>query len=526
MSEIYTSEGPVIMDPPDPVVVERPVVTTTMMDMISKAAASGNVDVVAALIQMKYRDQDREREIEANRALVDLRNDIPQIERKGTVNTGKGTYAYAEMEDIDEAIRPHRIKHGFTFTFRTIEETNDYLLMEGMLIHKATGWVFRSQRREPIIIGPGQNRAQAGGTSQTYAMRYLKISMLDLVLKGEDTDGVPRGRVQRGPVTPPSMDPKERQEYSDRVKKAMSNQWAIAQEDGFKRLGEYWTIALCEAFATAPTSEDLEALVDLVRENVNNLDKLKQKDIGEALMKAREGVAQTEQRFDFLVRQATGETDGELFAEAAGWMREFLEYWRSAQGAEERENLLHHNADALAAVRSIGTPLLKEVDEWQRDQSAEKRRMDPLMFSAVQPPMNNGKPNWSAWLRVIQDDMTGIYTEEDFNSWLDAQRVVIADADILPRMTAIGIIAKAIDRKGGFLPVWLREMILPIAAATSHPEWAACRIAELYWITNKEDFEQAVALAKPRMIVMRTEDTASFELANAAFSERHRQLEG
>lgn len=492
------------------------------MDLIT--AAQGNVDVLEKLLNLWERRVDRDREIEANRALVDLRKEIPQIERKKTLDTGKGKYKIADMEDIDEVIRPHLNEHGFGFTFRTLEETNEYVLVEGMLIHQATGWVFRSPRRELIIIGPGQNRAQAGGASQTYAIRYLKIAMLDLVLKGEDTDGRPE-RTQ-GPTSPPNP------EDVERLKKAMSNQWAKAQEDGFKRLGEKWTVALCEAFATAPTSEDLNALVDLVRDNVNALDAGKQKQIGAALMKARARLSVTPEKFDFPVKDALGETDGELFSEVPGWVREFMEYWRSAQSADDHENLLHHNADALAMARKMNPALLKEVDSWQKEQPVDQRWETketegveqgdrvPLVFSPVQPPMNNGKPDWNVWLGAMQQELFTMPTPEDLPAWMEAQKEVIADAEILARQMVIRFIAKQANAWNVPKPDWLLGLILPIKAACNHREWGEARMAELYWIATKDEFDVAVKDAMARMQVIKKEDAKTFERVKAAFSEK------
>jgi hypothetical protein len=352
---------------------------------------------------------------------------------------------------------------------------------------------------------------QKGGAAHTFAIRYLTVALLNIVVKGEDTDGHHRERGERGPVTPPPSE------------KSMGNAWAKSVEAKLKRDPHWWG-TLASGFAEAPTSEDLEALVDLVRDNVNALDAGKQKDIAVALMKARARLSATPKGFDFPVKDAQGDTDGELFSDIPTWIREFKEYWNSADGADDRENLLHHNADALAAAQSSRSPLLKDVNEWRREASTEnKEPVTPLLFGAVQPPMNNGKSSWSGWFRAMRQELFTVNTHEDLAAFIEAQRTVMADAGILWRQMAINEMAKACGERVT-KPDWLRGMILPITAACDHKEWAEARMAELHWITDKEAFTTAVNAAIPRMKVIQKEDKETYDRVKAVFTEKQAKL--
>jgi hypothetical protein len=497
-------------------------VPPSLLTLIDRATASGNIDALERLVALWERNEARlkeaaaeQRVLDAKRAFVRMHHEMPQIEKKGKVDTvtrrgGNIKYGFAQLEDIDEVARPIMAKHGFGLTFRPIEQTADYLIVEGELMHE-NGWSITARKQEPIDKEAYMGIQQKGGTAQTFGIRYLTVALLNIVVKGEDTDGRTRER-ETGPVTPPPSE------------KSMGNKWAKDREVVLKNSGADWWKVLAGDFNMAETSEDLEALVDLVRDNVNALDEGKQKTIGANLMKARNRLAARKEpapeKFDFLVRSADGETDGELFSDPAAWVREFKEYWNSASGADDRENLLHHNADALAAARKSSKVLLKDVDEWREETGVSEEPITPLPASAVQPPMNNGKPNWNAWLGAIQEEMFVVPTPTDMAAWVEAQREVLSGAEILARQIAVRLIAKTCNGMRVEKPDWLRSLILPPKAAANHREWAEARMAELYWVTDKEAFDVAVKDAMARMQIIKKDEPATFDRVKAAFTEK------
>jgi hypothetical protein len=516
MSQTDTSEDPVIVPHNgNGKAVEQ--VAPSLMDLIAQASAHGNIDALERLIALYERNNDRQREIAAKQAFVRMHHEMPQIEKKGKVDTTtqRGAnikYGFAQLEDIDEIARPIMAKHGFGLTFRPIEQTADYLVVEGELIHEETGWSFTARKQEPIDKNAHMGLQQKGGTAQTFGIRYLTVALLNIVVKGEDTDGRRDQDRERGPVSPPPSE------------KSMGNKWAKDREVVLKNSGADWWKVLASDFNMAENSEDLEALVDIVRDNVNTLDAGKQKTIGANLMKARNRLSRPEpapEKFDFLVRNAEGETDGELFADAAAWVREFKEYWNTATGADDRENLLHHNADALAVARRTNAFMLKDIDDWCGETGVKEKAegIVPFAFDAVQPPMNNGKPSWSAWFKLLVGEMD-LPTDEDLTSWVEAQKTVLADAEILYRLRAVNQIASAMTKRKIEKPDWLRGMILPINAACNHTEWAVARIAELHWITDKTAFDEAIKAARPRMGVMKNDDKEAFASVKVAFETK------
>jgi hypothetical protein len=516
MSQTDTSEGPVIVQHNgNGKAVEDRAVVPSFPELISQALAHGNIDAMERLMTLYERAKAHECEITAKRAFVQMHHEMPQIEKKGKVDstTQRGAnikYGYATLEDIDEVARPIMTKHGFGLTFRPVEQTADYIIVEGELMHE-NGWSFTARKQEPIDKNAHMGLQQKGGAAQTFAIRYLTVALLNIVVKGEDTDGHNRDRKETGPVSPPPSE------------KSMGNAWAKSVEGRLKQAGDLWWSALADSFAEAATSEDLEALIDLVRDNVNTLDKGKQKTIGAHLMKARARLsAVAPERFDFPVKDASGDTDGELFSDVSVWVKEFKEFWNSATGADDRDNLLHHNADALAVARRTNKPLLKAIDEWRRETSAEEPVV-PFLAETVRPPMNNGRPSWEGWLGAIQQELFAAGTDEDLTAFIEAQKPIMPDVEILPRQMAINAIAKACEGRVA-KPDWLRELILPITAAANNREWAEARMAELHWITDKETFGAAVKAAIPRMKIIQKEDLAIYDRVKAVFTAKQGTL--
>src|SRR5712671_2893952 len=124
-------------------------------------------------MDLQERHETRQAEIAFNKAFGKMQPRLPRIRKDGTVSlgSGKGSYSFAEWEDIDFIIRPILDEYGFTLSF-TSEPTDKGVLMVAYLSHEL-GHSRTSKMQLPPDAGPGRNALQAIGSAQSYGKRYL-----------------------------------------------------------------------------------------------------------------------------------------------------------------------------------------------------------------------------------------------------------------------------------------------------------------------------------------------------------------
>lgn len=169
-----------------------------VLNAIVTLAKDSTVDVakLQALLAMQERMEDRQAERAFAKALSIVQAELQQVERDGTVDLGggKGSYAFARMEDIDRVLRPIYSRHGFSISFdRTPrEKEGGGVVVTGTLSHEA-GHSRTASFSVPLDSGPGRSNIQAHGSSDTYAKRYIIEGFFNIVRKGKDDDGVAAG---------------------------------------------------------------------------------------------------------------------------------------------------------------------------------------------------------------------------------------------------------------------------------------------------------------------------------------------
>jgi len=276
------------------------------------------------------------------------------------------TYKYAPYEIVWEQTAPIFTAEGLSVSFITETRPNGNIHLIIRVRH-VDGFFedIPGPEAPPDTKGikgsVNKTDVQGSQSTITYMKKGLLCSAMGIVTEKEDDDGQSGARTgggqERGPVSPPPN------------KKKTTSQWAHDVEE--RLAGPEWYEDAKTAFSVAPTMEDLEAFVSLIKDAVGTEDKRVQDEMGAALHKARKRLATKEETvsFEFPVYDHAGETDGELFTHAQAWAQEFLNYWEAQTGADERENLLHHNTDALKAAEKI--PSLKDVVRWKREVPAE-----------------------------------------------------------------------------------------------------------------------------------------------------------
>jgi len=159
-----------------------------MFAMIERAARDPGVDIdkLERLMQMK-RDADALSARAAfDAAMADLQPELPAIGERGkAVVQGQTRYTFALWEDINTAIKPVLMRHGFALAFRV--DTNNGITVTGVLSHRA-GHREETSITLPVDASGSKNAVQAVASSVSYGKRYTAGALLNLTSHGEDDD--------------------------------------------------------------------------------------------------------------------------------------------------------------------------------------------------------------------------------------------------------------------------------------------------------------------------------------------------
>ena len=112
-------------------------------------------------------------------ALAAVQSDLPDVHKAATADTGKFTYTYATLTDVNAAVLPVLAAAGLAWTCTL---TGDGTLL-GRLTHAGSGEHVDSVWPLPSTADP-----QALGSSITYGRRYLLCALVG-VAPDEDDDG-------------------------------------------------------------------------------------------------------------------------------------------------------------------------------------------------------------------------------------------------------------------------------------------------------------------------------------------------
>ena len=136
-----------------------------------------------------------------SRALADFQSRIAPIVKSTSriVDRNGSTIDYASLADIRRHVDPLLHELGLTLSYGT-EDVAGEVYSTVRLTH-AGGHTETARLPFKAAKPPGaSNDAQAIGSGQTYAMRYLTTAILGLWFVDRDTDAVPGATVIDGPV--------------------------------------------------------------------------------------------------------------------------------------------------------------------------------------------------------------------------------------------------------------------------------------------------------------------------------------
>lgn len=165
-----------------------------IIQIISRAASDPNVDIekMERLLAMRERMEDRAAEKAFNQAKRDAQKKMPAVVRDADNDQTRSKYA--RLETISNAIDPIITEFGFSTSFsegETDKESHIRILCD--LAH-VDGHSKQYHTDVPLDAtgmkgNVNKTKTHAYGSTLSYGRRYLKCSIFDVILKGEDTDG-------------------------------------------------------------------------------------------------------------------------------------------------------------------------------------------------------------------------------------------------------------------------------------------------------------------------------------------------
>ena len=172
---------------------KQPLSTDPILAMIQQAATISEVDTdkVNALMDMYYKNQDREAKKAFNESLAKVQPLIPRVvaSHKNQQTNSK----YAKLKDINKIVVPIIAPHGFSLVHKTKAQTKEEVTVEVILKHSS------GHEESTIITYPIDNVGIAGkvnktmihgiASATTYARRNGECQLLNIGVGEQDTDG-------------------------------------------------------------------------------------------------------------------------------------------------------------------------------------------------------------------------------------------------------------------------------------------------------------------------------------------------
>ena len=180
--------------------------TAAILSMIERAARDPNVDIdkMERLFGMQSMAAERHARTAFLAAFSQLQAELPAATRGGVGHNAK---KYARFEDVIAAVRPHLSAHGFSLSFRTINEPGTMRVI-GVLGHR-DGHTEQTDIVLPADASGSKNAVQAWGSSISYGKRYVALTLLGIATEDDD-DG-------RKAVAGPTIS----QEQEDKLREAI-----------------------------------------------------------------------------------------------------------------------------------------------------------------------------------------------------------------------------------------------------------------------------------------------------------------
>jgi len=176
-----------IIMPPDreSQMLANPPQEISMLATISRLALDPRCDMdkLERLIKLQDRMEAKSALEAFNAAFAEMQCEMPSVEKR-TENTHTKKM-YADLDDINYAVRPVMAKFGFGVSFKIVNQANG-VSITGILMHKA-GHREETTMILPLDTGAGRSAVQSVGSTTTYGKRYVMCALLNIT-SGDDND--------------------------------------------------------------------------------------------------------------------------------------------------------------------------------------------------------------------------------------------------------------------------------------------------------------------------------------------------
>lgn len=165
---------------------------TTLLDRLRQISDAKDVVIAREILAMIREEEERKSAQAFNAAMLLAQSEIPPITRD-TFNKHTNS-KWAKLEKISRIADPIIRGHGFTLSYgMATSPLADHYRVVCDVSHR-DGHVRRYEADVGMDSkGPkgegNKSLAQGSGSSVTYARRYLKVMIFDIVIEGEDNDG-------------------------------------------------------------------------------------------------------------------------------------------------------------------------------------------------------------------------------------------------------------------------------------------------------------------------------------------------
>jgi hypothetical protein len=205
--------------------VARPNVGLMLQTIAEKGITEASVGVMAQLVSLQEKMEDRQAKKDFATDFVALQSDIPNVQAVKAVNNTDGTvrYMFAPFEEIMDQAKPMMQKYGFVVSFNSRADDKRVTSI-CCLMHK--GGHFK-ENEFSCRVGkgpPGTSEAQGDGAAHTYAKRRALCDALNIVVGEIDADDA---RGESGP-----LDHDKVIELRERVAKSKANSAAFLKMAG------------------------------------------------------------------------------------------------------------------------------------------------------------------------------------------------------------------------------------------------------------------------------------------------------
>lgn len=337
--------------------------TTSVLNVIARAASDPSVDIdkLQALLAMQERVVAAQNRQAFNQAMAEAQAEMESVVRN-RVNPHTQS-KYAQLEAIDNGIRPVYTRHGFSVRYRCGEPREPGGVNVICVVSHRDGHVEEFPLEAPpdgVGSRGSSNKSgvQAVGSTITYLRRYALMMAFNVTVTNDpdDDDGESaRGRSQqRQAEQKPKEPPPVYAAWLDAHVASLE-----AEKDGTK-----WLVLLDKALGSALDTAAIDALLEShhVRVALGQAPGRVVRDIQKSADAARARLKNPAAEFNFSVIDEFGEAVSEPIGSPDRFAHALLEHWRKTADQSLATELLHNNADAIAALPADVRATLHEIE--------------------------------------------------------------------------------------------------------------------------------------------------------------------